>query len=115
MKKDLICIICPRGCSLTAEVNGQTVTVTGNTCPKGEEYAVNECLHPMRTVTAAVRVSNRENTMVSVKTEGPVPKGKMLEVMAMLHETSVEAPVSIGDVVLSDVFGTRVIVTKDAE
>jgi len=115
MKRDLICIICPRGCSLTAEVNGQTVTVTGNTCPKGEEYAVNECLHPMRTVTAAVRVSNRENTMVSVKTEGPVPKGKMLEVMAMLHETSVEAPVSIGDVVLSDVFGTRVIVTKDAE
>ena len=112
MKKDMICIICPRGCSMTAEVQGETVTVTGNTCPKGEEYAINECLHPMRTVTAVVRVSNRENTMVSVKTENPVPKDKMMDVMAMLHETSVNAPAAIGDTVLADVFGTRVIVTK---
>lgn len=115
MKKNMICIICPRGCAMTAEVQGETVTVTGNTCPKGQEYAINECLHPMRTVTAAVRVSNRENTMVSVKTEAAVPKGNMMDVMAMLHQVCVEAPVSIGHVVLSDVFGTRVVVTKDVE
>ena len=113
MKKDMICIICPRGCAMTAEIQGETVTVTGNTCPKGEEYAINECLHPMRTVTAVVRVSNRENTMVSVKTENPVPKDKMMDVMTMLHEASVTAPAAIGDTVLADVFGTRVIVTKD--
>lgn len=115
MKKDMICIICPRGCSLTAEVQGDTVTVTGNSCPKGEEYAISECLHPMRTVTAVVRVDNRKNTMVSVKTEAPVPKGKMLDVMALLHETSVQAPVAIGDTVLEDVFGTRIIATKDID
>lgn len=115
MKKNMICIICPRGCAMTAEVNGEAVTVTGNTCPKGEEYAINECLHPMRTVTAAIRVANRENTMVSVKTEAAVPKDKMMDVMELLHKTSVNAPVSIGHVVLSDVFGTRVIVTKDVE
>ena len=51
MKRDLICIICPRGCAMTAQIQGETVTVTGNSCPKGEEYAINECLHPMRTVT----------------------------------------------------------------
>ena len=81
MKRNMICIICPRGCAMTAEVQGDTVTVTGNTCPKGEEYAINECLHPMRTVTATVRVANREDTMVSVKTENPVPKGNMMDVM----------------------------------
>ena len=113
MKRELTCIICPRGCALTADITETGVTVTGHTCPKGEEYAIHECTNPVRTVTAIVRVANRENTMVSVKTENPVPKGKMMEVMAMLQKTSVEAPAAIGDVVLSDVFGTRVLVTKD--
>lgn len=113
MKRELTCIICPRGCALTADITETGVTVTGHTCPNGEEYAIHECTNPVRTVTAIVRVANRENTMVSVKTENPVPKGKMMEVMAMLQKTSVEAPAAIGDVVLSDVFGTRVLVTKD--
>ena len=113
MKRNLTCIICPRGCALTAEICGEAVTVTGHTCPKGEEYAINECTNPVRTVTACVRVSNRENTMVSVKTENPVPKGKMMDVIAMLHQVHLEAPVKIGDVVIEDAFGSRVIVTKD--
>ena len=36
----------------------------------------------------------------------------MMDVMAMLRKTSVAAPVAIGDVVLTDVFGTEVIITK---
>ena len=113
MKRDLTCIICPRGCALTAEISENGVTVTGHTCPKGEEYAINECLHPMRTVTATVRVSNRHNTMVSVKTEQPVPKERMMDVMALLRQTHIQAPVAIGDVVISDVFGTKIVITKD--
>ena len=112
MKRNLICIICPQGCAMTAEIRNGNVTVTGHTCPKGEEYALNECLHPIRTVTAAVRVNNREDTMVSVKTEAPVPKEKMMEVMEKLRCVTVTAPIAIGDEILSDVFGTRVIATK---
>ena len=113
MKRNLTCIICPRGCALTAEICGEAVTVTGHTCPKGEEYAINECLHPVRTVTATVRVSNHKDTMVSVKTETPVAKDRMMEVMTALRKTAVAAPLSIGDVVLEDVCGSRIIVTKD--
>ena len=113
MEKKITCIICPRGCAMTARITDSGVEVSGHTCPKGEEYAINECTNPVRTVTAAVRVSNRYNTMVSVKTESPVPKGKMMDVIAMLHKVSVEAPAKIGDVVLADAFGSRVIVTKD--
>lgn len=112
MKRELICIICPRGCALTADIQGQAVTVTGNSCPKGAEYAQNECLHPVRTVTATVRVANRENTMVSVKTETPVPKDKMADVVKALREVTVKAPVSVGDVLLENVFGSRIVVTK---
>ena len=113
MEKKITCIICPRGCSMTACVQGEQVTVTGNTCPKGEEYAINECLHPVRTVTATVRVANRSNTMVSVKTETPVPKAQMLEVMAALRKTAVNAPLAIGDIIMYNVCGSNIIVTKE--
>lgn len=112
MKRDLICIICPRGCSLCADVQGNAVTVSGNACPKGQEYAVRECTNPVRTVTATVRVSNRYNTMASVKTVTPVAKDKMMDVMAVLRNTQVQAPLNIGDVILSQVCGSDIIITK---
>ena len=115
MEKKITCIICPRGCAMTATITDTGVTVTGHTCPKGEEYAINECTNPVRTVTSTVRVSNRKDTMVSVKTAAPVPKGKMMDVMAALHSVSVQAPVSIGDVVLKNIFGANVIVTKNVQ
>lgn len=115
MKRNLTCIICPRGCSLVADITEKGVEVTGNACPKGEEYAVNECTNPVRTVTATVRVSNRYNTMASVKTETPVPKDKMMDVMAKLRQTQIEAPVAIGDVILTDVFGSNIVITKAVE
>ena len=68
MKRNLVCIICPRGCSLCVEGNGSDLKVSGNSCSKGERYAMDECTHPVRTVTSIVRVSNRVDTMVSVKT-----------------------------------------------
>ena len=112
MKRTLTCIICPRGCTLTAEVVDGQVTVTGHTCPKGAEYAVSEILHPMRTVTATIRVSNRHNTMVSVKTSAPIPKDRMMDVMTVLRNTTVKAPVSIGQVLLPDVEGSSIVATK---
>jgi len=112
MKRNITCIICPRGCSLQAEVNGTTVTVTGNGCPRGERYGESECLHPVRTVTATVRVANRPDTMVSVKTAQPVAKDKMSQVMAVLRSIRVDAPLAIGDVILPNLCGSPILVTK---
>ena len=115
MERKLTCIICPRGCAMTVkEVDGK-LEVSGYTCPKGQQYAIDECTNPVRTVTSVVRVSNRKDTMAAVKTAAPVPKGKMMDVMALLRQTQVQAPVAIGDVVLADVFGTQVIVTKNVD
>ena len=113
MERNMTCILCPRGCAMTVRGEVGGLQVVGNSCHKGQEYAINECTNPVRTVTSTVRVSNREDTMVSVKTEQPVPKGKMMDVMAQLRSITVSAPVKIGDVVLTDVFGTNVIITKD--
>lgn len=115
MKRNLTCIICPRGCALTADITESGVLVTGHSCPKGEEYAINECTNPVRTVTSTVRVSNRKDTMVSVKTETPVAKSRMIAVMELLRGMTVEAPVTMGDVILEDAFGARIIATKTVE
>ena len=115
MKRSLTCIICPRGCALEATITENGVTVSGHTCPKGEEYAINECTNPVRTVTAVVRVGNRENTMVSVKTEKPIPKDHMMDLIDALRQLRLNAPLAIGDVVLQEMFGSAVVVTKGVE
>ena len=113
MKRTITCIVCPRGCTMTAEIEGEKVTVTGNSCPRGEKHAIEECTNPVRTLTSTVRVSNREDTMVSVKSAAPIPKEKMAEIMEKIRAASVEAPVSIGDVILTDIYGTDIVAKKE--
>ena len=115
MKRDLICIICPRGCGLTVEETADGLKVLGNVCPRGEKYAIEECTHPVRTVTSFIRVENREDTMVSVKTSAPIPKERMFEAMKMIRSAKAEAPIAIGDVLLADVFGADIIATKSID
>lgn len=115
MSRNLTCIICPRGCSMTAIRKNDVLIVNGNACPRGEKYAISECIHPVRTVTSTVRVSNRKNVMVSVKTAKPVPKNSMIYVVRKLRAMTVEAPVTMGAVIVPDVFGTEVIATQNVE
>ncbi len=112
MKKQMTCIICPRGCSLTIETDG--MTVTGNACPKGKQYAIDECTNPVRTVTSTVRLANR-NGMVSVKTEAPVAKSAIFAVMKRIRTAKAQAPIKIGDVLISNVEGTNIIATKNVD
>ena len=113
MKRQITCVVCPRGCGMTAEICGSEIKVTGHACPRGEKHAIGECTNPVRSLTSIVRVSNREDTMVSVKAAAPVPKGKMFEIMELIRKTSVEAPVAIGDVIIDNVCGTRIVATKE--
>ena len=105
--KDLICIICPNGCHLQVdEENG--FRVTGNACPKGEEYGRNELLHPTRVLTGTVRLHGGALPRCPVKTNGAIPKEKLLDAARALCGVDVTAPVRRGDVVLADVCGTGV-------
>lgn len=116
-KRELICIGCPMGCPLTVEMNGtEVVSVTGNTCPRGDAYARKEVTNPTRIVTSTVKVEDGKVDMVSVKTKEDIPKGKIFECVKALKGITVEAPVHIGDVILKDVAGTGVdiIATKNA-
>lgn len=113
MKREITCIVCPRGCRMTADIQGETITVSGHTCSRGEKHAMDEILHPVRSLTSIVRVSNRRDTMVSVKSAAPVPKDQMFAIMERIHGISVEAPVAIGDVIIADICGTQIVATKE--
>lgn len=108
---NLICIGCPLGCPLTVEMEGSEVkSVSGNTCPRGDAYARKELTDPTRIVTSTVRVSGGKLAMASVKTERDIPKGAIFDCVKALRDVEVPAPVTIGQVIVSDVAGTGVAV-----
>lgn len=73
MTRELTCIVCPKGCQLTVELEGKAIlSVSGHTCKRGEAYAVSECSAPMRTLTTTAPVMS--GGVVPVKTEGAIPK-----------------------------------------
>lgn len=118
--RELTCIGCPLGCSLTVtmdETKSKVLEVAGNTCPRGDAYARKEVTNPTRIVTSTVRVSNGRAPMVSCKTREDIPKGKIFDVTRALRDVRVSAPVHIGDIVLANAAGTGVdmIATKDVE
>lgn len=115
MIKNITCIVCPRGCNMTANIDGENVTVTGFACPKGEKYGIDECISPVRTVTTIVRVDNREDTMLSVKTKTPVKKEDIFDVMKKIRSVTVSAPIKNGDVLIRDLFGSDIIATKSID
>ncbi len=107
----LICIGCPLGCPLEAELeNGQVLSVCGHTCKNGEKYARKELASPTRIVTTTVKVTGGVLPVVSVKTASDIPKEKMRACIQALRAVELAAPVEIGTVVLSDVVGTGVAV-----
>ena len=117
-EKKLTCIGCPMGCPLTVVMNGKdVVSVTGNTCRRGDVYARKEVTNPTRIVTSTVRVSGGSIDMVSVKTKEDIPKDKIFECVRALKGIRIPAPVHIGDVILTNVAGTGVdiIATKNVE
>lgn len=117
-KTELVCIRCPMGCMLTVTGSEDTgLTVTGNTCARGEEYARKELTSPTRTVTTTVRVRNGRHQTVSVKTKTDIPKGRVMDCMAALRDVEMEAPVRIGELILKNAAdtGVDVVATKDVK
>ena len=76
--KQFTCIVCPTCCEL--ETDG--VKVNGALCPKGEGFALQEMVMPLRVVTTTVGAETPEGIrMIPVKTTAPVPMGRIFEIM----------------------------------
>ena len=113
MKRELTCIVCPIGCQLSVTLeNGAVTEVTGNTCPRGKQYAIDECTNPVRTITTTARTSN--GGVIPVKTANPIPKQLMFDCMQEIDKAIVILPAQIGDVVIENLLGPGVDVVVTA-
>ena len=110
--RELTCIVCPRGCTLTVKYEDKNVlSVEGNICLRGKKYAEDEVVCPRRTVTTTVKTE--DGGVVAVKTRETVEKENMFKCMEKINSIVAPLPVRIGDVIISDVCGTDIIATQN--
>ncbi len=110
MTKHITCVTCPMGCGITVELNdsNEIVSITGNTCKRGEVYARNEVTNPQRSLATTVKVNGGIHNVVPCKSAGPLPKNKIFDCMAEINNANAKAPIKIGDVLVENVCGTGV-------
>ena len=111
----LVCTVCPRGCRLVADTSGGGFAVMGNGCSRGIDYARAEVTCPTRVVTSTVRCRGGAHPRCPVKTDRPVPKSMIPQVMAALDGICAAAPVHVGQVLLADVCGTGAAIVATRE
>jgi len=108
-KRRFICTICPRGCEIKVEVdNGRIAKISGNQCVRGLEYVRQEVKEPMRIVMSVVKVRGGDLPTVSVKTDRPVPKRLIPEIMKELADLEVKPPIKIGEKIIENLMGMNV-------
>lgn len=110
MKRELTCIVCPMGCKIEVGFrpggSHEIEYIRGNTCKRGEQYAKEECTHPMRML--ATTVSCAEGGVVPVKTSKPIPKEKMFACMEAINQVKAVLPIHVGDVIIPNIMNTDV-------
>lgn len=108
MNKDMICVACPIGCSISIELseNRKVLNVSGNQCKRGEAYAITECTAPTRTLTTTAKVKNGNLHLIPVRSAKPIPKELLLDCVKLINSVEVAAPVNIGDIVIKNIMGT---------
>ena len=116
MKRALTCIVCPMGCKMEVILqSNQVVSVSGNGCPRGKAYALEECTHPSRVLTTTMATTS--GRLVPVRTDRPVAKDCLMDCMKKINRATAKTPVRLGQVLLSDVDGqgADVIATQSSQ
>ncbi|NLC72615.1 MAG: DUF1667 domain-containing protein [Ruminococcaceae bacterium] len=102
----MTCIQCPMGCELTVTTSPEGYKVSGNSCPKGEAYAIAEMTNPMRIITTVVSVAGAEKTFLPVISDSPIPKEKLDAVLKKLKTHECKLPVYANQVLIENILNT---------
>lgn len=111
--QEMTCIVCPNGCRLQVVEKDGKIEVTGATCKKGVAFAENELRNPTRSIASTVKTIFSDCPYVSVKTDGELPKGQIMQAMEQINAVTLKERLPIGGIVLEDVFGVNIVVTSD--
>lgn len=103
--RELVCIVCPRGCTMQVEQNGEEIKVSGNSCKRGEQFAKSELTNPTRTICTTVRTSFGDAPVLPVRVSAEIPKDRIFDVMREINKVEVGTRVGRGDVIIENVLG----------
>lgn len=111
MKKEYICIVCPKGCHIV--VDGDNIS--GYTCLRGLNYVKQESIDPRRILTTTVKVNDKNIRVCPVKSSDTLPKDKLFASMEEINKISVNLPIKLHQVVIKNILNTGVdiITTKE--
>lgn len=112
---EIVCITCPRGCTVTIEKGEKDWVVSGNSCRKGRDFAIAEMTAPMRTVCSTVKTTFKFAPVLPCRVSDEIPKDKIFDVMKEINKVVVSKQIGRGDVIIKDVLGlgVDVIATSD--
>lgn len=115
---DVICTNCPMGCKITLTIDNNSdeiLSIEGNKCKQGKEYAVNEYKNPVRVLTATVRTTSLRQPVLPVKTSNPITKDKMKDIMDLTAKIIIDKPVKMGQSIKTNILGIGVdlVATED--
>lgn len=115
MTKELVCIVCPRSCRMTITSEGDELVVTGNTCKRGKEFAINEMTDPRRTVCTTVRTSFPSVPVLPIRVSGAIPKNKIFDLMREVNRITVSKRIGREEVVVPNILdlGVDLIATSN--
>ena len=107
MTKLITCVVCPFGCQIWVEgENDEIISIAGQRCKRGMEYAAHEFILPVRTLTSGIAVKNGEEPVCSVRTDKPIPKNKIWECMKIIRSLQIEAPIQIHQCIVKNIADT---------
>ena len=125
--KEMICIVCPNGCRITASADhcegsaaadsSTDITVTGNKCIRGREFAVKEMTNPVRSLSTTVRTDSEDFPVLPVRLSSEIPKDRIFDMMQEINKIKVTGPVRPGTVLARNllVFGADLIAAAGTE
>ena len=103
--REFTCIICPNGCNLMVD---DDLNVSGNLCPRGKQFALNEITNPKRTITSTCKTVFNDVPVIAVKTDGEVNKDDVKRVIEEINKVVINKRMKIGDIVINNVLNSGV-------
>lgn len=105
-KNCITCVLCPNSCTIHVLEDGETTE--GNRCKRGHAFALQELKDPERFVTTTVRVNDKNNPLVPVRSDKAVKLAEIQEVVKQISKITLDHKPEPGTVIAADLGANKV-------
>lgn len=101
--KNVVCIVCPKGCEIEVYGDVSHPVFKGYSCEKGLEFAKQDLVNPKRVLCTTIRTNNPRRILLPVRTDREIPLEIFDKVMCKIKQIVVEKPVRRGEVIVENI------------